>query len=116
MIVVDESWLQVSEGRVLIENLYLKLSRTAVRPDFTFITAGSPIAHASAVHNWQPIRTTVYVTGTTFQAEHRGNARGVRTAFKQTSLYLESAYCQNPRPHAVCVRCRKTSFQQKYCC
>lgn len=88
MLVVSDTWLMVNNGRLLVDNVYLKLARRFARPSFTFITAGA----LNGEREWPDIeRSTVYITRTTFQAEHRGNARALVGDVTAASFYVEGA-------------------------
>ena len=104
LIVVNETWLMVNDGRVLVDNLYLKLSRTAVRPSFAYITAGA----LNGELQWPGIkRSTIYVTGTTFQAEHRGNSRAFIADVTGGSFYVDGTRVPlslQQGSHILCLR------------
>lgn len=88
MLVVNETWLMVNNGRMLIDNVYLKLARRIARPAFTFITAGA----LNGELQWPGVvRSTVYITGSTFQAEHRGNARALVGDLTGISFFVDGA-------------------------
>eukprot|EP00892_Ulva_mutabilis_P004140 jgi/Ulvmu1/2098/UM125_0001.1 len=74
----------VNAGKVWIDNVYLKLSRHLVRPNFMFITAGALNGEV-----WPLIgRSDIYITQTTFQGEHRGNAHGLVADTTGCSIYF----------------------------
>lgn len=74
LLVVSETWLMVNGGHLWVDNLYLKLSRQLARPNFVFITAGA----LDGQQSWPSIRRSdMFITGVTFQGEHRGSARAI---------------------------------------
>lgn len=103
LILVSDTWLMVNKGQVWVDNLYLKLNREAVRPDFAFITAGSRLVqHASTVGNGEDPSiepSDTFLTGVTFHGEHRGRARAVAC---ETNLaaFLMDGVCLSPRCRA----------------
>eukprot|EP00892_Ulva_mutabilis_P004162 jgi/Ulvmu1/2117/UM127_0002.1 len=86
LLVVSQTWLMVNAGKLWIDNIYLKLSRHLVRPNFMFITAGA----LNGELTWPLIgRSDIYITRTTFQGEHRGNARGIISDITGCSIYFD---------------------------
>eukprot|EP00892_Ulva_mutabilis_P000954 jgi/Ulvmu1/1085/UM106_0001.1 len=86
LIMLNQTWLMVNSGEVWIDNVYLKLSRRRVHPEFTFITAGA----LNGELTWPGVqRSDIYLTRTTFQGEHRGNARGIISDITGCSVYVD---------------------------
>ena len=88
LLVVSQTWMMVNGGHLWIDNVYLKLSRHLVRPNFSFVTAGA----LNAENDWPQVsRSTTFLTGITFQGEQRGNARGVVTDIASSAVAVEGA-------------------------
>ena len=86
LLLVNETWLMVNSGHLWVENLYLKLIRQLVRPNFSFITAGA----LNAEFTWPAVhRSDMFITGVTFQGEHRGNARAITCDITRASFLAD---------------------------
>lgn len=88
VVLVPDSFLVINGGSFWVNNLYLKLQRTAVSRRFAFLSAG--IANgASDLPELTPV--DLFVTDTTFQGEHRGWAYGVDLKNKYSRVFLKGA-------------------------
>lgn len=95
LLLMDQSWLVVNKGSIWVDNLYLKLSRTMVQPEFAFITAGVLSLGPPEID-----RSDIYVTATTFHGEHRGTAYGIICEFTEVTIYADGAHHYLP-----CLAC-----------
>ena len=76
----------VNSGNMLVDNLYLKLSRTLSLPTVTFITQSALFGE----EEWFSIfSSNVYVTNVTFHAEDRGSAQAVASHYTYNSMYID---------------------------
>ena len=78
----------VNSGNVLVDNLYLKLSRTLFMPTFTFILQGA--RHGE--EEWHRVgESAVFATNVTFHAEDRGSAQAVKSHYAFCAAYFDGA-------------------------
>ena len=88
LLVMNQTWLMVNAGNILVDNLYLKLSRTLYMPTFVFITQGALFGE----EEWFNIKSSsVYVINVTFHAEDRGCAAAVSSHQTFNAVYLDGA-------------------------
>eukprot|EP00892_Ulva_mutabilis_P004148 jgi/Ulvmu1/2104/UM125_0008.1 len=87
-VLVHDTFLMMNRGRLLIDNVYLLLRRTAVVPDMSFIVAGG--RDNSFSDDSQAIRGgELVVSNVTFHGEHRGNAAGIKLEVDDASLLAQ---------------------------
>lgn len=87
VVVVHDSFLMSNGGECWLDNLYLKLSRKAVKPRASFIAAG-----ASGDAGYQEVSpSSLYVTNITLQSDFRGKAGGIVLYEDNSNLFLQGA-------------------------
>lgn len=87
LLLVGHTWLMVNSGTMWLDNLYLRLSRTAVQPRFAFVQAGLP-APRQARELFRDV--SIFATNVTFQSE-RLAGRPARSAFAVATYVRHTA-------------------------
>lgn len=91
LLLFDAPLLMINSGRVWVDNLYLKLTRSRAHPGVAFIAAGA----ARNKFRWPLIaRSDTYVTGVTFHSHQRRSAVAFDSSVDNASAMFSGACCR----------------------
>lgn len=109
VLLTHEPLLTITSGKVWLDNVYLQLRRTAVRPRMAFVAAG--VAGSEEFEMQQIAHSDLYATNVTFHGESRGSAHAYYADATNTRAFFGGALPRHrsaphrPLVHRSPVRC-----------
>jgi len=89
LLLTHEPLLTVTSGKVWLDNVYVQLRRTAVRPRMAFVAAGA--AETEEMELPQITHSDLYATNVTFHGEPRGSAHAYFADASATRAFFGGA-------------------------
>lgn len=111
LIVAGDSVLQFLSGQQWLDNLYLRVQRTRVNPDFTLFELGWQAPRSESDRDDEVPAAQVYMTNVTVQGERRGQSQ-VLESRRGSQVLAEGAVCAVGVRRVCVVRPHEDSAQR----